>query len=46
MYIYICIYVYIYTSLGTLVPNSRAMRLMVIILTDDALKHTCVWPLG
>ena len=25
---------------------TTAMRLMAIILTDDAIKHTCVWPLA
>ena len=27
-------------------PYTTAMRLMAMILTDDAIKHTCVWPLA
>ena len=31
---------------GDLNPCTTAMRLMAIILTDDAIKHTCDWPLA
>ena len=42
----ICIQVSTSNHPGDLNSYTTAMRLMAIILTDDAIKHTCVWPLA
>ena len=41
-----CIQVSTSNHPGDLNTYTTAMRLMAIILTDDAIKHTCVWPLA
>ena len=41
-----CIQVSTSNHSGDLNSYTTAMRLMTIILTDDAIKHTCVWPLA